>query len=146
MRRRCYSKSFDSYKYYGAKGIKVDDEWKDDFNSFAHWAYNNGGYYDQPKETCYGDLLSIDRIDSKKNYFASNCQFIIQRKNSGKSMVGKESYNRKRIVVWNDEKEFKKEYACQKYACEELNLNQSALSLVANGKRKLHKGYKAQYI
>ena len=55
---RCYNDNRRSYKDYGGKGIIVCKEWKDDFETFRNWAIKNG----------YKENLSIDRIDSHKNY------------------------------------------------------------------------------
>ena len=38
MRARCYNPKAISYKYYGAIGIGICDEWKDDFAAFERWA------------------------------------------------------------------------------------------------------------
>ena len=38
MKNRCYNPNSDSYKYYGARGIIICDEWKDDFMAFYNWA------------------------------------------------------------------------------------------------------------
>ena len=57
-------------KYYGAKGITVCDEWKNDFMSFYKWAIENG--YDE-KLTRWE--CSIDRIDGSKGYSPDNCRF-----------------------------------------------------------------------
>ena len=35
MKRRCYNPSCKDYKNYGGRGIKMCDEWKDDFWSFV---------------------------------------------------------------------------------------------------------------
>lgn len=65
MVSRCYNKRAINYKYYGEKGIKICDEWLNDFNSFYEWSINNG----------FKKELSIDRIDSNKDYHPNNCKW-----------------------------------------------------------------------
>lgn len=38
MRARCNSPNCANYKNYGARGIKVCDEWNEDYISFRTWA------------------------------------------------------------------------------------------------------------
>jgi len=42
MKRRCFNSSCASYKYYGAKGVRICDEWLNDFKAFYDWAIANG--------------------------------------------------------------------------------------------------------
>ncbi len=70
MKQRCYNKRSISYKNYGARGIKICDEWLT-FENFHNWAINNG----------YSDNLEIDRIDNDKGYCPSNCRWVTKEFN-----------------------------------------------------------------
>lgn len=84
MRNRCYNPNDKSYKSYGAKGIKICDEWLNDVNNFITWAREDSGYYDQPEDTPLINKLSIDRIDSNGDYCPENCQWIPFIENTNK--------------------------------------------------------------
>lgn len=75
MISRCYNKNSKCYRWYGAKGICVCDEWRNNPKLFEEWAMANG----------YSDNLTIDRIDSDKDYCPDNCQWISLSENTRKA-------------------------------------------------------------
>ena len=66
IKSRCYAQKSTSYKRYGANGITMCDEWKNDFVSFYNWSIENG----------YADNLTLDRINGAGNYEPSNCRWV----------------------------------------------------------------------
>ena len=74
MKQRCLNVNNIAYKYYGGRGIRVCDEWENDYLAFKEWASVNG----------YANNLTIDRINNDGNYKPSNCQWITQAKNNQK--------------------------------------------------------------
>lgn len=81
MRSRCNRKKDPAFRFYGAKGIKVCEEWENDFFSFKEWAELNG----------YTDKLTIDRIDSKKGYSPDNCRWLTPSENSARVKFSRDS-------------------------------------------------------
>lgn len=66
MKKRCYDENSQRYYTYGKRGIKMCQEWKENFISFAEWALKNGW---KPEK-------SIERINVDDNYSPENCTFI----------------------------------------------------------------------
>jgi hypothetical protein len=88
MKNRCKNPSTYGYRWYGAKGIKVCPEWQE-FEPFQKWAIANG----------YTDKLTIDRIDSNKDYFPENCRWIPLIENISRASKGhKMSKDARKII------------------------------------------------
>ena len=79
MKKRCYNKNDRRYKWYGAKGVYVCDEWLNDPIAFINWGINNG----------WEEGLHIDKdtLSSKLNvqpyYSPKTCCFVSKRVNVG---------------------------------------------------------------
>ncbi len=111
MKTRCYNNKNKNFKWYGAKGIKLCDEWNDSFKSFEKWAYENG----------YQEGMTIDRKKDNKNYEPSNCQWITHSENSKKSATRDNFEKNKTIKLSSmDIIKIKEMYATGKYLQREI--------------------------
>lgn len=118
MKSRCNNLKERSYRWYGGKGIKVCEEWKD-FTKFREWALNNG----------YEENLTIDRIDSNKDYCPENCQWLTLKENNEKD---KRRYHG---IAFNDNGE-KEEFRSLKEFAQRHGYNASSVRSSVKIKRK----------
>lgn len=80
MKGRCYNERNKSFRNYGGRGVKICDEWLNDFETFSKWALGNG----------YQEGLSIDRADVNGDYEPQNCRWIT---------LAEQNYNRRNNVL-----------------------------------------------
>lgn len=71
MKGRCYNKNNPRYKRYGGKGVRVCDEWKDDFLEYACYIITLG----------WKKGLQVDRIDNDGDYEPSNVRIVTNLQN-----------------------------------------------------------------
>ncbi len=72
IRRRCYDPRDTTYHNYGARGIGMCPEWKDDFKPFYDWCMANG----------WEQGLEVDRYpDNNGDYEPTNCRITTRKKN-----------------------------------------------------------------
>ena len=99
MKHRCYNIKREDYKYYGARGITVCEEWLN-VSNFVAWC-----------DLTYPNIedATLDRINNDKGYSPENCtwsdkttQAINQRiqKNNTSGYVGV-TYHKKGIAKWH---------------------------------------------
>lgn len=72
MVKRCYDVNDPNYKRYGARGIKICEQWLNDNNSFREWAVSHG----------YREDLQIERVDNDGDYCPENCKWITKYEQS----------------------------------------------------------------
>ena len=65
MINRCTNESNPAFRNYGARGIKVCDEWMT-FSNFYAWSTENG----------YSETLTLDRKDNNDGYNPQNCRWV----------------------------------------------------------------------
>jgi hypothetical protein len=66
--KRCYNPKCKDYKFYGERGIKFSEVWRNNFEAFFAYCIN--------LEYSFESGYSIDRIDNNKNYEPDNIRFV----------------------------------------------------------------------
>ena len=90
MKQRCSNPKTISYKYYGAKGVEVCQEWQDSFQAFYDWAMANG----------YAENLTIDRKDTNGDYCPQNCRWATNKEQQNNTSYNKlHTYNGETLTV-----------------------------------------------
>lgn len=94
MIQRCHDEKCDSYRYYGAKGIKVCDKWRN-YENFAH------DMLPRPFPSA-----SIDRIDNSLGYSKENCRWATskaQARNTTSNLMVQIDGKSRPLVDWCEE-------------------------------------------
>lgn len=133
MRLRCYNENNVNYKYYGGKGVTICDEWLLSFENFFDWAINNG----------YNENLTIDRIDSEKEYSPDNCKWSTKKEQAyNRSISVKLTLNGRTMYMteWAEELGIDKKTLSWRYnngwSDEEILSNKKDIILEYNGESK----------
>lgn len=71
MIQRTTNQNDNEYGDYGGRGIGICEEWRNSFEFFMKWSYENG----------YADNLTIDRKDNNKGYQPDNCRWVTNKEN-----------------------------------------------------------------
>lgn len=141
MVARCNRETHHAYNCYGGRGIKVCDEWFNDFVNFYNWAISNG----------YKQGLTIDRINNDGNYEPNNCRWVtmqVQCKNRRYcyKKLGENPIAKKVVKLSLDDK-YICTYDCIKSAMIDNNIDllSSSISACCKHKQKSAYGYKWLY-
>lgn len=95
MKTRCYNPRSKSFNRYGARGIKICDEWLTDFSAFCSWALSHG----------YKDKLTIERLDVNGDYSPNNCTWadcVVQANNRRSNRLIEYKGKVKNIKQWSN--------------------------------------------
>lgn len=93
---RCYNADIDNYHNYGARGITVCDEWRNDPMAFYIWSIGHG----------YQDDLTLERKDVNGNYSPGNCKWATtkeQQNNKRSNVLITYNGETKTVTHWADE-------------------------------------------
>lgn len=136
---RCTRLKNIAYHNYGGRGISVCPEWKNSFKCFYEWAMNNG----------YADNLTIDRIDSDKNYEPSNCRWITKSENTARSNTEKpRNLSKNTYIITSDDGFYLETNNIAKFVRDYIGVNTHSISCYIRKivKEKIEVKYKNYYI
>lgn len=145
LHTRCYNANHGTYKYYGAKGIKVCERWKN-YENFL----NDMG--ERPLN------YQIDRIDPTKDYMPSNCRWISKKENVLRARTTLKDISGQQIGKWyvieRDINHKCKTHAYFKCRCECGNVSSVSGSMLRQReslqciecKNQSHKGWGGRFI
>jgi hypothetical protein len=95
MKSRCHYPSSTYYCNYGARGITVCDDWRNNFVKFAEWSLSNG----------YKEDLTIDRVDNGRGYSPDNCRWVdrkTQNQNKRNSCIIEYNGEHRTMSEWSE--------------------------------------------
>lgn len=114
--KRCYDRSNPSYPRYGARGIRMCDEWKNDRQAFFDWSMTHG----------YRPKLELDRINNDGNYEPKNCRYVSRAENQHNT--SKTKLNEKTVAIIRSNNISRRK--TQTELAEELGVSQSRISKI----------------
>lgn len=172
MKARCYNKNSVSYKNYGGRGIIMCEEWKNDFMSFYNWAIQNGYDENKTRKEQSIDRINVNGnydpnncrwISMRQQANNTRKNTFLKYKNTIKTMAqwsrilkinyktfcnfvnSKRKYKRKilkKVLQYDLQGNFIKEYNSIEEASKYTNLSHSTISRFIRGEIKKPKKFK----
>ena len=87
MKARCENRRRKDFKYYGARGVSMCSEWRNDYGAFRAWFVHNAGRIDITG-------FDVDRINPDFGYDPDNCRVVSHCENMKSARVGRGSDGR----------------------------------------------------
>ncbi len=139
MIERCYNPRAIMYKSYGAKGVRVSDDWLC-FDNFLADIPNIPGYNEE--KYLLGEIqLDKDTItEGNKLYSSKTCCFINSNKNKRQQVTKKKPF----IAISPTGESYIFDY--QQSCADKLGLTARSIGKVLHGQLKSHKGWKFKYL
>jgi hypothetical protein len=134
MVQRCVNPKNAKYNIYGGKGISVDPKW-----------ITFEGFWEDMCEN-YKEGLTIDRVDSTKNYTKDNCQWLTKSDNSSKTSRKRAVVQLRKVLVPSVTFVEEKVWESALQAAEILGLVAGHISAVCLGKRQTHGGFGWKFV
>lgn len=117
MMNRCHNENNARFISYGAKGIQVCEEWRNDRELFYKWSIENN----------YASHLSIDRINNSLGYAPNNCRWATKAEQVHNRVVSIDLETVKKIKI------MLKKGIKQADICREFNLTPAKISNINTG-------------
>ena len=138
MKDRCSNLNNPEYKYYGGRGVRVCDEWVNDFEAFEQWSMSNG----------YADSFVIDK-DIKcaelkleiKIYSPQTCLWVTPTENTFEANKVKV----KEVYQYDLNNNFIAKYASQSEAHRQTKISQGNIGQALRGERETAGGFRWKY-
>ncbi len=92
MKQRCYAQYSDSYSYYGGRGIRMCDRWRNSFSAFL------ADVGERPKG------MTLDRIDGNGNYEPGNVRWASSSTQAKNTKTRRDNVSGHKGISWDADK------------------------------------------